>query len=197
MSSKKLNGVISSRYAVALFELAVQEKQLQSVETELLDISKLISESQDFSKFVFDQIISSDEKVSAIKQISKKIKSSKLVNNFLCVLATKRRFSLLPEVIVEFNKLVAKNKGEVTAKITVVKDMNNEQLEKLKELILSATGMKTVKLDIKQDKSIIGGLVIRVGSVVIDNSVKSKLDRLQRKLKKTSSFSDTNAREVV
>lgn len=197
MSGKKLNRIISLRYATALFDLAKQEKELSPAEEQLFKLIALIEESEDFAKLVFDQVISREEKVSAVKQISAKLKLTKLVNNFLCVLATKRRLYLLPEMVAEFNKLIAKDKGEVTAKVKVVEEMNNEQMEKLKELILSATGMKSVKLDIEQDKSIIGGLVIKVGSVVIDNSVRSKLDRMQRTLKETNLFSDTNSREVV
>lgn len=196
LSGKNLKGVVSLRYALALFELAKEQQKLDVVEKEIKSILTLIEESSDFSRFIFNSIFSKRERISVIKSFAESAKLSSLTRNFLYVLVNKERINILPDVSLEFIKITAREKGEVWANVVVTNDITEEQISKIKQIVIAATAMSSVRLEIITDKNIIGGLVIRFGSVLIDNSVKSKLDRLKNKLSNISSFSSSDTREV-
>jgi F-type H+-transporting ATPase subunit delta len=174
---------IARPYANALFELAQGEGKLAEVESGLISVSRLASESADFSRFLRSPVISADEKASAIDAILSKSGSvTPLVANFIKVIARNGRLFALTSIITVFRELAAKARGEVTAEVTSAEPLNADQLKKLAETLKQKIG-KTVTLNEHVDPALIGGLVVKVGSRMIDSSLRTKLDAMKIAMK--------------
>jgi len=184
LSSNSANGVVVARYAFSLFDLAKEQKDLPATDKDAEKISIILEKSEDFVRFIKGGLISRDEQMSAIVEIADKARFSDITVNFLKVLTKRGRLSLLPEIIADYKKLCAEYNEEITADVTVVDGMSSEQQDNLKTMLSAVTGIKTVNLRITNDKEIMGGLVVKVGSMLIDNSVKTKLNKLHEKLRR-------------
>jgi F-type H+-transporting ATPase subunit delta len=173
---------IARPYASALFDLAQSENQLASVETSLSDVSRLIGESQDFSRFLRSPVITADTKAHALDALLTKAKTSDLIANFLRLVAKNGRLFALDAIIAGFRELAAAARGEVSADVTSAAPLTAEQVKSLAATLKARIG-KTVTLNQFVDTSLIGGLQVKVGSQIIDSSLKTKLTAMKIAMK--------------
>jgi F-type H+-transporting ATPase subunit delta len=173
---------IARPYASALFDLAKSENQLASVETSLSDVSRLIGESADFARFLRSPIITADTKAQALDVLLAKANTNGLVSNFLKLVAQNGRLFALDAIITTFRDLAAKARGEVTADVTSAAPLAADQVKALAETLKAKIG-KTVTLNQFVDPSLIGGLQVKVGSQMIDSSLKTKLAAMKIAMK--------------
>jgi F-type H+-transporting ATPase subunit delta len=173
---------IARPYASALFDLARNENQLAQVETGLSDISRLIGESEDFSRYLRSPVIPGDVKASALDALLGKAKVNPLVGNFLRIVARNGRLFALDQIIVSFRELAAAARGEASADVTSAAPLTSEQAAALSETLKQKLG-KTVTLNQFVDPSLIGGLQVKVGSQMIDSSLKTKLAAMKIAMK--------------
>ncbi|MGV8853566.1 MAG: F0F1 ATP synthase subunit delta [Devosia sp.] len=173
---------IARPYASALFDLAESENQMASVETALSDVSRLIGESADFARFLRSPVLSADTKASALDALLAKASINPLVGNFLRLVAKNGRLFALDAIIAGFRELAAKARGEVTAEVTSAAPLNADQVAALSETLKAKIG-KTVTLNQFVDSSLIGGLQVKVGSQMIDSSIKTKLAAMKIAMK--------------
>jgi F-type H+-transporting ATPase subunit delta len=173
---------IARPYASALFDLARSENQLAQVETGLSDVSRLIGESEDFSRYLRSPVLSSDVKASALNAILERAKVNPTVANFLRVVAHNGRLFALDQIIKAFRELAAEARGETTADVTSAAPLTADQAAALAETLKAKLG-KTVTLNQFVDPSLIGGLQVKVGSQMIDSSLKTKLAAMKVAMK--------------
>jgi len=173
---------IARPYASALFDLAESENQMASVETSLSDVSRLIGESADFARFLRSPVITGDDKAKALDALLAKAKTNPLVANFLKLVARNGRLFALDAIIAGFRELAAKARGEITADVTSAAPLSAGQAAALAEALKAKIG-KTVTLNQFVDASLIGGLQVKVGSQMIDSSLKTKLAAMKIAMK--------------
>lgn len=176
-SDKVIVSGISGRYALALFDLALDAKSIDAVEADLNSLKVMLDESDDLQALVNSPIISRGEQSSAIAAIAKAADLSDLVARFLGVLASNRRLNALSLVIRDFAQLVSQHRGEVTAEVKSAHALSDAQLDELKSKLKAAVG-RDVSIDANVDETLLGGLVVKVGSRMVDSSLKTKLDNL-------------------
>ena len=172
---------IADRYATAVFEIAKEGKKVKALETDLASLTDALA-VDDFSNLISSPMISREEQAGAIVALAKKMKLSPTVSNTLNLMATKRRLFVLPQLVIRLREIIAQDKGEVTAEVVTAKALTKTQADKLAKTLKASVG-KTVTLNATVDESLIGGLVVKVGSKMIDTSVKSKLNALQNSMK--------------
>lgn len=173
---------IARPYAQALFDIAQGDKSLDAVEQGLISISSLAAESSDFSRFLRSPVISAEAKAGAVDAILGKAKVNATVANFVRVVAANGRLFALPEIIKSFRALAAKERGEVSADVTSAVPLSKAQLSSLAATLKQKIG-KTVTLNEHVDPSLIGGLQVKVGSQMIDSSLKTKLTAMKIAMK--------------
>ena len=181
-ASTQLMAGAAGRYATALFELANEAGSLDTAEADLTAMSDALASSADLDNLIRNPMYTRSEQGQAMAAICAKMGSSELVKNVIGLMAAKRRLFVLPEMIAGFKALMADHRGEVTAEVTAARPMSDAQTTALVDQIKAATG-RAVKLNVTVDESIIGGLVVKVGSRMIDTSIKSKLSRMQNAMK--------------
>jgi F-type H+-transporting ATPase subunit delta len=174
---------MAGRYADALFELALEEKAVDQVTKDLGTFDALIGESADLNRLVRSPVFGVDEQLKAISAILDKVGISGIAANFLRVITTNRRLFALREIIRGYRALVARHKGEVSAQVTVAEKLSDSNLAALKSALTSATGGKDMDLDVKIDPAIIGGLIVKVGSRMVDSSLRTKLNAIKFAMK--------------
>jgi F-type H+-transporting ATPase subunit delta len=174
---------MAGRYAGALFELALEEKAVDSVKKDLEAFDALIAESPDLNRLVRSPVFGVDEQLKAISAILAKAGITGIAANFLRVITTNRRLFALREIIRGYRALVARHKGEVSAQITVAEKLSDTHLDALKGALKSVTGGKDFDLDVKIDPAIIGGLIVKVGSRMVDSSLRTKLNAIKFAMK--------------
>ncbi|MCB8839693.1 F0F1 ATP synthase subunit delta [Aurantimonas sp. VKM B-3413] len=180
-SSSPVSGV-ADRYAQSLFDLALEEGAVETVESELSAFQTLIDENADFRRLVVSPAFSSDDQLRAIDAIVKDVKPSELTGNFLRVVASNRRLFVLPGMIRRFAQIAADHRGEIQADVVSAYALNDEQRRELAETLGSYAG-KTVTMRESVDPSILGGLIVKMGSRQIDTSLRTKLNSLKLALK--------------
>ena len=180
MSSKStfLNST-SKSYALALYELAKENSELNKVEDEMNGLKALLSESSDFKEMILNPTVTKEEKNKVIIKIVDQYGFCQTLKKFLGFLATKNRLFFLNQIIDSFLDLVSSSKGELKAKLLSSKELSKAELEKIRNE-LSKDFQSPIKIDYKHDPDLIVGLVIQVGSVMVDTSIKSKLRQLQK-----------------
>ena len=173
---------MAGRYAGALFDLAKDQKALDQVQEDLKGFKSLLDESGDLSRLIRSPAISRDDQVKALTAIAKEAGVSGLTIKFLGLLADKRRAFALPAVIDAYASLLAEEKGEVQAEVVSAIELTQAQADDVKAKISKSVG-KTVTMTSSVDPSLMGGLVVRVGSRMIDASLKTKLHQLELAMK--------------
>jgi F-type H+-transporting ATPase subunit delta len=173
---------MAGRYATALFELALEEKATDKVRADLDAFDKAIEENADLQRLVRSPVFGADEQLKALSAILDKAGIKGIAANFLRVITTNRRLFAVRDVIRGFRALVAKHKGEVSADVTVAEKLSDKNLSALKGALNSVTG-KDVDLNVKVDPAIIGGLVVKLGSRMIDTSLRTKLNSIKYAMK--------------
>ena len=172
-------GVIARRYAKALINLA--EKDLENTGKSLTALADVFSNSTELSEVLSDTKVSSQIKQNVLKKILNKLKVSKLVDTFIRYLLAKRRIVLLPNIEQAFNLLLQEKLGRIEASITVAQEISEVTVGKLEKAISRYSG-KEVTVNITIDPSIIGGIVTRIGSVVIDGSIHTQLNQIRQSI---------------
>lgn len=173
---------LAGRYAVALFELAQEQNCLDAVERDLHALRDLLAESADLERLIRSPALSRDEQARALAAVGKRAGFAPLTLQFLGLLAHKRRLFALPDVIEAYDAMLAEHRGEVGAEVVSAVPLTEEQLESVRKQLAAAVG-QTVKLSTTVDPSLLGGLVVRVGSRMIDASIRTKLHQLELALK--------------
>lgn len=180
-SSSPVSGV-AERYALSLFELAREEGSIETVESELVAFQGLIDDNADFRRLVESPAFTSDEQLGAISAIVAKVKANPLTGNFLKVIASNRRLFVLPGIVRSFRAMAAEHRGEVEAEVVSAHPLSEAQRRELAAALGSHAG-KTVTMRESVDPSILGGLIVRIGSRQIDTSLRTKLNSLKLALK--------------
>ena len=173
---------IGARYATAIFELAQEDNSLPALESDIAALNGAIADSDDFRALIASPVYSRDDQETAISAIAGKMGLSGTVSNSLALMASKRRLFVLPQLLAELSRLISDHKGEVSAEVTAASELSDAQKTKLAETLKARVG-KDVKINMAVDESLIGGLVVKVGSQMIDTSIRSKLAALQNTMK--------------
>jgi F-type H+-transporting ATPase subunit delta len=173
---------IAGRYATALFDLAQEENKLDEMADALRALLTLMDESKDFARLVASPVFSAQEQAAALAAISKETEIPPLAANFLQLLARNRRLFVLHDAIAGYLKLLAAHRNEVTADVASAVALSPEQTEELMATLKAKTG-RNVTLNARVDPSLLGGLVVRIGSRMVDGSMRTKLNNLKIAMK--------------
>jgi F-type H+-transporting ATPase subunit delta len=185
VASKSGNQDIARRYATAFFDLAAEAGQVDTVAADMQVLQNLVASGGDFARFVDDATLRRDEQSKALLAIAKQLKLSALTEKLLGTLALRRRLPVLADVVSSVVDMIARHKGEVTAEVTSAAALDQSQLNDIAQHLQKITG-SSVKVKLDVDPAIMGGLIIRVGSRLMDASVRTKLERMHRSLKNTN-----------
>jgi F-type H+-transporting ATPase subunit delta len=176
-------GEVGARYALALFDLAKDERQIPAIEADLKDLKAMIAESRDLRAFLASPLYDSETKSRALAALADRAKFGALTRKFLGFLAAQRRAAALPAVIAQFQKLAADFRGVVQAEVTTAIALDANQAKGLASALRLALG-KDPEIETRVDPTILGGVKVKVGSRLYDASLKSKLDSLKFSLKR-------------
>jgi F-type H+-transporting ATPase subunit delta len=181
-SSASLTSGVAGRYATALFEIARDDAQIDKVEADLGALDDAIAESSDLRQLISSPIYSREEQRKAVMTLAERMGLGREVTNTLGLMAQNRRLFVLPDLIAQVRALIADHRGEVTAEVTAARPLSEAQRASLAETLKKQVG-KDVMLDVTVDESLIGGLVVKVGSRMLDTSIRSRLAALQNAMK--------------
>ena len=173
---------VSGRYATALFDLARDEKSIDAVKADLDKFDAMLNDSPDLMRLVRSPVFSAEAQSRALAAVLEKAEIGGTSAKFLKVLTANRRLFAVSDVIRAFRALVAKFKGEATADVTVAEALSDKNLDALKTALKSVTG-KDVALNVNVDPSIIGGLIVKLGSRMVDSSLRTKLNSIKHAMK--------------
>ena len=171
----------ADRYSLALYELATENNNLKQVEDQSLSILNLISSSKDFFNLIKDPTSSQDDLLKIIYDISDNNKFENLLKNFLSFLIIKRRFFYVEQILKSFIETCSKKRGELKAELKSAKELSDDEIKKITDELTENFSSK-IKLNYKHDKSLIGGLVVQVGSTMVDTSIKNKLQQIENRM---------------
>jgi F-type H+-transporting ATPase subunit delta len=173
---------MAGRYATALFELARESNAIEQVQAEFAAFEALVASSPDLARLVRSPVFSADEQARALAAVLERAGIRGIAANFLRVVAGNRRLFAVAEIIRGFNALVAQHKGEVTAQVTVAEPLNDARMSEIRDALRQVTG-KDVQVDVNIDPSIIGGLKVKLGSRMVDGSLRTKLNSIKFAMK--------------
>ena len=182
VAAQHMTSGVAGRYANALFDLATEEKAVLAVSQGLEGFSKAISESADLRRLLTSPVFKSADQMTALEALADQGGFSGLALNFVKLMCDNRRLAALPDSITAFQALVADAKGEAVAEVTSAEKLSPAQLKDLSAALKVRVG-KDVSLATKIDSSLLGGLVVKIGSTLIDNSLKTKLQNLKVAMK--------------
>ena len=171
----------AERYSLALYELANESNLLKQIESQSLSILDLIDSSEDFSNLIKDPTNSQEDLIKIINNISNNNKFENLLKNFLSFLIIKRRFFYVDQILKSFIETCSKKRGELKAELKSAKELSNDEISKITDELTQNFSSK-IKLNYKYDKSLIGGLVVQVGSTMVDTSIKNKLQQIVNRM---------------
>ena len=181
-TSGGIRASLAGRYASALFDLARDQKQIESVGKSLEALGQALVDSKDFNELVTSPLVSREEAGKAFDALAPQLGLDPLTANFLGVLARNGRKSQLQSVIRAFRRLAAEHRGETTAEVVTARPLNDDQLAALKQQLRTRAG-RDVTIDATVDPNILGGIVVKLGSQQIDASIRTKLNRLASAMK--------------
>ena len=171
----------SKSYALALYELAKENSELNAVEDGMNGLKTLLIESSDFEEMILNPTVTKEEKNKVIIEMVNQYNFCQTLKKFLSFLTSKNRLFFLNQIIDSFSDLVSNSKGELKANLLSSKELSKAEIEKIRSE-LSKDFKSPIKIDYKHDSNLIGGLVIQVGSVMVDTSIKNKLRQLQKSM---------------
>ena len=182
MSKNKGFSITSAeRFSLALYELSNENNVLSQVENQCLSIINLISSSKDFSNLIKDPTSNQEDLLKVINIISDNYKFEKLLKNFLNFLVTKRRFFYVKQILKSFIETCSQKRGELKAELKSAKELSIDEISNITEELTKNFSSK-IKLNYKHDKSLIGGLIVQVGSTMVDTSIKNKLQQIENRM---------------
>jgi len=180
--SSGIQASLAGRYALALFELARDGKKLESVGASLAAVRQALAESEDFRALATSPLVGRDAAVKAVTAAAGAMRLDPLTTSFLGVLAQNRRLSRLDGVIRAFSLLAARHRGEITAEVTSARPLDDDQVDAIKQNLRTRMG-RDIAVDLEVDPAILGGLVVKIGSQMIDGSIRTKLNNLALAMK--------------
>ncbi|HUJ45664.1 MAG TPA: F0F1 ATP synthase subunit delta [Rhizomicrobium sp.] len=169
---------LAGRYALAVFELAQEEKAVDAVAKDFAALRSLMNQSADLMRLVRAPVFSRDEQAAGMNGVLNRMEASALTRRFILLLASKRRLFALADIIRAYDRLVSRQKGEVDAQITSARPLSDNEVTELKAILKSKLS-REIRLDAKVDPSLLGGLIVKVGSRMIDSSIRTKLNGLR------------------
>ncbi|MEK7820553.1 MAG: F0F1 ATP synthase subunit delta [Pseudomonadota bacterium] len=175
---------LAARYAAALFDLAEEKGELDQVAQDLGRLAALTRESSDLSRLIRSPLFSREDQGVGLHAVMTEAKIGPLTRNFIGLATTKRRLAQLPDMIGAFRARLAARSGEVTAHVTSAKPLSKAQTDALVESLKKALGAK-IAIEARVDPNLLGGLVVKVGSRMVDGSLRSRLNRLRIAMKGT------------
>jgi F-type H+-transporting ATPase subunit delta len=176
---------MAGRYATALFELALEQNAVDAVVTDLARFGALVQESAELDRLVRSPVFTAEEQTRALTTVLERAGIGGVAARFLKVVASNRRLFAARDMVRGFRALVARHKGEVTAQVTLAEPPSDAQLAALKDALKAVT-RKDVQVDINVDPAIIGGLIVKLGSRMVDTSLRTKLNSIKLAMKEVS-----------
>ena len=171
----------AARYSLALYELAKENKSLEEMETHASMFIVLITNSKDFASFIKDPTNKKEDLINVINALSNQFKFNTLFTKFINFLISKRRLFYVEKILNNFIETCSKKRGEIKAELFVAKKLTDNEIKKIKDELNNNLSLK-IKLECKHDPSLIGGLILKVGSIMFDTSLKNKLQQIQNKM---------------
>ena len=184
VAGQQIVGGVAGRYANALFDLAVEQNSVPATATSLSNLQGMIAESEELQRLLNSPVFKSEDQMAALDALAAKGGVTGLAVNFAKLMCENRRLAALPEAIAGFQALVAQAKGEMVAEVISAEKLTAAQIKDLSAALKARLG-KEVSLSTKVDSSILGGLIVKIGSTMIDNSLKTKLQNLKVSMKGT------------
>ncbi len=182
-NNKGFSNTSANRYSLALYELAEESNLLSQIEMNSVSILNLINLNIDFNNLIKDPTVSRNELTNVINKIFDNLKIENLLKNFTNFLITKRRFFFIEQILNNFIEICSEKRGELKTEIRSAKRLSNDEINNIKDELSKYFSSK-IKLDYKYDESLIGGLIVQVGSTMIDTSIKNKLQQIENKMMK-------------
>ena len=179
--NKGFSETSAGRYSLALYELAVEANMLSEIEVHSASIISLIALNEDFKSLIKDPTNNKEDQLSALNKISEQYKLNELLTKFLTFLISKRRFFYVEKILKSFVDTCSIKRGELKAELTSAKDLTEIEINSIKEELTKNFSSK-IKLNYKHDASLIGGLIVQVGSTMVDTSIKNKLQQLENRM---------------
>ncbi len=179
--NKVFSETSANRYSLALFELANESNILSSIEENSTAFLNLLLSNKSFNNVIKDPTVNRDVLINIIYKIAENFKLEILFKNFLSFLILKRRFFYIEQILKSFNEICSEKRGELKAEIKSAKELSKDEVNKITEELSNSFKSK-IKLNYKYDQSLIGGLVVQVGSMMIDTSIKNKLQQIENRM---------------
>ena len=174
--------LISERYGYALYDLAAENKCIDDIINNFDSIDKVLKESSDLKKVIQSPLVRSEVKLNILLTIFSKKNLHELTTTFLKVLDKNKRISNLSSIILQFKKINSEKRGDISANITSADELSQDEKEKIINQLKNSLGQK-LSLNFDVDKNIIGGLIVKVGSKMIDTSIANKINKLKIAIK--------------
>ena len=179
--NKGFSETSADRYSLALYELAIETNVLNEVELQTSSIINLIAASEDFKSLIKDPTNNKEDQLKAINKISEQYNLNKLLTKFLSFLVIKRRLFYLDKILKSFIETCSIKRGELKAELTSAKSLTENEINNIKEELTKNFSSK-IRLNYKHDSSLIGGLIVQVGSTMVDTSIKNKLQQIENRM---------------
>ena len=179
--NKGFSETSAGRYSLALYELAAEANMLSEIEMHSASIIDLISSSEEFNSLIKDPTNTKENQLNALKQISEQYKLNELLSKFLNFLISKRRLFYVDKILKSFVETCSVKRGELKAELISAKDLTENEVNSIKEELTKNFSSK-IKLNYKHDSSLIGGLIVQVGSTMVDTSIKNKLQQIENRM---------------
>jgi F-type H+-transporting ATPase subunit delta len=179
--NKSFSETSANRYSLALYELAIESKELDVIEDHSSSIINLIVVNEDFRSLIKDPTNKKEDQLNVLKKISDQYKVNKLLTNFLGFLISKRRFFYVDKILKSFIETCSIKRGELKAELISAKKLNENEVNDIKEELTKNFNSK-IKLNYTHDTSLIGGLIVQVGSTMVDTSIKNKLQQIENRM---------------
>ena len=170
-----------NRYSLALYELAHESNSVNEIEEQSKSFISLIYQNEEMKYFIKNPTNKKEDQEKVINKISEQFKLNQLFNKFLCFLISKRRFFYVEKILSNFIKTCSKKRGEIQAELIAAKEMSENEIANIQNDLVKSFNSK-IKLNFKNDPNLIGGLIIQVGSTMIDTSIKNKLQKIENKM---------------
>jgi len=179
--NKGFSDTAAGRYSLALYELAVENNLVEEIEKNSSSIIQLISSNDNFNSIIKNPTIKREDKLNLILTVSEQFKLNSLFTKFLSFLISKRRFFYIEKILKNFIETCSKKRGEIKAELTTAKELTESKINNIKDE-LTRNFRNKIKLNYKCDTSLIGGLIVQIGSTMVDTSIKNKLKKIENKM---------------
>ena len=179
--NKRFSETSAGRYSLALYELAMEADMLSEIEIHSISIINLIASSEDYKSAIKDPTNNKEDQLNALNKISERYKLNDLLTKFLSFLISKRRFFYVDKILKSFVETCSIKRGELKAELISAKNLSENEINSIKEELIKNFSSK-IKLNYKHDASLIGGLIVQVGSTMVDTSIKKKLQQSENRM---------------